>query len=103
MVYKLNYACSKKRLNDLIHKGLMYEKEHNIEQPEKETIRSHLIEENSKLKECINKMEQGCQAVANLTFDCNPYYCVLKLNEKIEKIKNDLKEVIKICESEERK
>ena len=37
--YKLSYNVSKKRINDLIHKGLEYEKEHNIKQPEKETIR----------------------------------------------------------------
>jgi len=38
--YKLSYNVSKKRINDLIHKGLEYEKEHNIAQPEKETIRT---------------------------------------------------------------
>lgn len=38
--YKLNYSVSKKRINDLIHKGLEYEKEHNIKQSEKETIRA---------------------------------------------------------------
>ena len=57
MVYKLSYHCSKKRLNDLIHKGLEYEKEHNIEQPEKERlivktdiIIAELKKENEELK-----------------------------------------------------
>ena len=57
MVYKLSYHCSKKRLNDLIHKGLEYEKEHNIEQPEKERlivktdiIIAELKKENERLK-----------------------------------------------------
>lgn len=55
--YKLSYNISKKRLNDLIHKGLEYEKEHGIEQPEKETIKSKLDERYNVLLEKYNQLE----------------------------------------------
>lgn len=55
--YKLNYNISKKQLNDLIHKGLEYEKEHGIQQPEKETIKVKQEEKYNELLEKYNQLE----------------------------------------------
>lgn len=56
--YKLSYNVSKKRINDLIHKGLEYEKEHNIKQPEKETIR---VLKDHQIKVLERALELACK------------------------------------------
>ena len=56
--YKLSYSVSKKRINDLIHKGLEYEKEHNIAQPEKETIR---VLKDHQIKVLEKALELACK------------------------------------------
>ena len=84
--YKLNYSVSKKRINDLIHKGLEYEKEHNIKQPEKETIRSLKDSQNKLLKKAL---ELACERVVERYspyeiangYGCNPNYFVNKAKE----------------------
>lgn len=90
MVYKLNYACSKKRINVLIHEGLMYEEEHGIEQPDKDTIKNYLIEEIKQLKADREEMYKLCYTEAGLTPDCNPYYCVKKLQEENRKLMGEI-------------
>lgn len=48
---------------------------------------------NAKLKEASKNMNALCYIEANLTPDCNPYYCVRKLKFEIKELKARIKDL----------